>query len=154
MPIASSPLFLFDYSLILFRLFFRCKDKQTFPSHSFFVYLCSQIQFKQVKRQKIKYGKNRNPHRIGNTTNRKITFTICNSRHYRYDGIFPIQYGRQHLHRSRCRSFGYFRTGYYLPTDESGGCIRFTGRCGCLHISFRKIRTERLCHRPKYFWAM
>ena len=44
-----------------------------------------------------------------------------------------------------------FRTGYYLPTDESGGCIRFIGRCGCLHISFRKIRTERLCHRPKYF---
>ena len=34
---------------------------------------------------------------------------------------------------------------------ESGGCIRFTGRCGCLHISFRKIRTERLCYRPKHF---
>ena len=22
---------------------------------------------------------------------------------------------------------------------------------GCLHISFRKIRTERLCYRPKHF---
>jgi hypothetical protein len=40
------------------------------------VYLCSRIQVKQVKRQKIKYGKNRNPHRIGNTTNRKRTDTI------------------------------------------------------------------------------
>lgn len=38
-----------------------------------------------------------------------------------------------------------------FPLMNPGGCIRFTGRCGCLHISFRKIRTERLCYRPKHF---
>lgn len=38
-----------------------------------------------------------------------------------------------------------------FPLMNLAAAFGSTGRCGCLHISFRKIRTERLCYRPKHF---